>query len=461
MSAHKDMAPTTYAASCNPPRRAKRQQPSSSGGAQGLPQLPASPDKQQQRRPPRPPILPKQQVVNRDYHIPPSPESDSPSEDEYDPGRDAAPAPKRRGRKPGAMSRTARESLRKLNHSKIEKARRTKINETLSALSTLVNDRGHILPASPGQSEDSVEDDAKAKKGKGKAEEKEFKLDVLVKTVEYMQDLIARVKALEQTMCAQCRAADQSPSQEAAPATAPATKRKHVEDVEDVRCTRAGPKSKRPHRHLEEEDSYVGDDEHGIGNGADEELPSPMPFAQTAAPKSPGPFHTSSPRLPPIASWLPHPYVDPSSFMSTPSSSALVRSPQNAQLPSPPASGRFRQTATLASMPSLMLPGPAHPLTLPAAAMQGAVPPRHGRKSVSASPSVSPTWTPEDETAASLLLQMSSKPPSSSSSSRSPPVLPGSLGVLSPREVMGLGKERFVPRAVEAVTPGALLGMRD
>lgn len=47
------------------------------------------------------------------------------------------------------MSRTARESLRKLNHSKIEKARRTKINETLATLSTLVNDRGSVFPANP------------------------------------------------------------------------------------------------------------------------------------------------------------------------------------------------------------------------------------------------------------------------------------------------------------------------
>ncbi|KAH9851063.1 hypothetical protein C2E23DRAFT_926078 [Lenzites betulinus] len=449
MSAHKEPT-TTYAASCNPPRRAKRQQPGDHDG-----QSVAAPS--QQRRPPRPPILPKQPTADRDYHIPPSPESDSASEDEYDPGRDAAPAPKRRGRKPGAMSRTARESLRKLNHSKIEKARRTKINETLSALSTLVNDRARVLPASPSQTDEPAEESGK---GKGKAEEKEFKLDVLVKTVEYMQDLISRVKTLEGTMYAQCRSSDQPPSQETVQAT-PVAKRKHAEDTEEVEETRAGPKTKRPHRLLEDEDSYVGDDEQGLAHGAEEELPSPMPFVQMAGSKSPGSRNTSSPRLPPIASWLPHPYVDPSSFMSTPSSSAPVRSPQNAQLPSPPASGRFRPTATLASMPSLMLPGPAHPLTIPAAAMQGVLPPRHGRKSVSASPSVSPTWTPEDETAASLLLHMSSKPPSSVSSSRSPPVLPGSLSVLSPREMMGLAKERFLPRAVEAATPGSLLGMRD
>lgn len=454
MSAPRD-APTAYAASCNPPRRAKRHHTGSvtEQDRPTVPQVPASADKPQQRRAPRPPILPKQpQAVDKDYHIPPSPESDSGSEeDEYDPGRESTSAPKRRGRKPGTMSRTARESLRKLNHSKIEKARRTKINETLATLSTLVNDRGSAVPASPGQCEAPRENDGKGKKGKGKTEEKEFKLDVLVKAVEYMEDLIARVKALEGTMCAQCRPAERPSS--------PATKRKHAEDAMDVEDQVNSPRPKRPHHRQDEEDSYGGDDEHGLGNGAEEEQPSPMPFnVQKAPSKSPG-FNTPSPRLPPIASWLPHPYVDPSSLMSASPSAGPVRSPTNVQLPSPPASGRFRPTATLASMPSLTLPGPAHPITTVPQGPNAPMPPRHGRKSVSMSPSVSP-WTPEDETAASLLLQMSSKP-SSVSSSRSPPTYTGQPGVPSPKDLMGSGRERLVPRAVEAVTPGSLLGMRD
>ncbi|KAL1948389.1 hypothetical protein VTO73DRAFT_12464 [Trametes versicolor] len=460
MSATKD-APTAYAASCNPPRRAKRHHAGSvteldrPGAPQGLA---SSADKPQQRRAPRPPILPKQpQVVDKEYHIPPSPASDSGSEeDEYDPGRESTSVPKRRGRKPGTMSRTARESLRKLNHSKIEKARRTKINETLATLSTLVNDRGSVVPAGPGQSEDPKEDDGKGKKGKGKTEEKEFKLDVLVKAVEYMEDLISRVKALEGTMCAQCRPTERPSS---LPASPPATKRKHVEDAMDVVDPANSPRPKRPHHRQDEDESYGGDDEHGLGNGAEEEQPSPVPFnVQKATSRSPG-FNTPSPRLPPIASWLPHPYVDPSSLMSGSPSAGPVRSPTNVQLPSPPASGRFRPTATLASMPSLTLPGPAHPMVTVPQGPNAPMPPRHGRKSVSMSPSVSP-WTPEDETAASLLLQMSSKT-SSVSSSRSPPAYTGPLGVLSPKEMMGSGRERLVPRAVEAVTPGSLLGMRD
>lgn len=48
------------------------------------------------------------------------------------------PAPKRRGRKPGNQPRSVRESQRKINHSLIEKARRSKINDALGALKELV-----------------------------------------------------------------------------------------------------------------------------------------------------------------------------------------------------------------------------------------------------------------------------------------------------------------------------------
>ncbi|TFK89543.1 hypothetical protein K466DRAFT_584534 [Polyporus arcularius HHB13444] len=197
--------PMVYAASCNPPRRAKRQRTSSLGGGDApptttTPTTSASPQ-QQRRVVPRPPILPKGPVADRE-HAPPDSDSVSDEEDDYDPGRDAAPAPKRRGRKPGTMSRSARESLRKLNHSRIEKARRTKINETLTTLSTLVGEREQVLSLEKAEvSVAPVEE--KGKKGKGKAEEKEFKLDVLVKAVEYMQELVVRVQALETKMCSE------------------------------------------------------------------------------------------------------------------------------------------------------------------------------------------------------------------------------------------------------------------
>ena len=148
MSAAKE-TPVLYAASCNPPRRAKRQRTGSLGEGPSSPTVSTSPQQRRTAAAARPPILPKQPAGDREYVAPASPDSDSGSdgEDDYDPSRDAAPAPKRRGRKPGTMSRSARESLRKLNHSKIEKARRTKINETLATLSMLVNDRERVLPS--------------------------------------------------------------------------------------------------------------------------------------------------------------------------------------------------------------------------------------------------------------------------------------------------------------------------
>jgi len=86
-------------ASSTPPRRAKRL---------------CSPAPQ-----PRP-ILPKQVLQSSE---PPPPNS---------------PPPRRRGRKPAPLSRSAREAQRRLNHSIIEKARRTKINNALATLKELV-----------------------------------------------------------------------------------------------------------------------------------------------------------------------------------------------------------------------------------------------------------------------------------------------------------------------------------
>ena len=459
-----------YAASCNPPRRAKRQRTGSLGAAEAQAHPAAATSSaaaapQQRRAPARPPILPKQPAAVRDYVVPASPDSDSGSdeEDDYDPGRDAAPAPKRRGRKPGTMSRSARESLRKLNHSRIEKARRTKINETLATLSTLVNERDLVLASQKPNAIVEVAAEDKGKKGKGKTEEKEFKLDVLVKTVEYMQDLVARVQTLEAKMCSQCRSRDDIRVDASLP---PSPKRKRADEdeaMEDV----SPHVIRRPRQGHEEEDSYIGDDEDGLG-AAEEEQPSPMPFVVPTAASAQS---KASPRLPPISSWLAHPY-DPSTLISKSPNAVPARSPANAQLPSPPPSGRFRPAITLANMPSLALPAPAHPLPQKAsggsstAARQQQ---QQHRKSVSASPTVSPTWTPEDETAASLLLQMSVKPRSSSISSTSggsPPSassLPRSVVLpMTPREEVPMGKDRaFQQRSMEVVTPGSLLGMRD
>lgn len=462
-------SPSLYAATCNPPRRAKRQRTGSLAEGEGRAQPAATPSAStspQQRRPPaRPPILPKQAPTESGYAVPASLDSESGSDDEddYNPGRDAAPAPKRRGRKPGAMSRSARESLRKLNHSRIEKARRTKINETLSTLSTLVNERDRVIKAQKPETVPEAVVEEKGKKGKGKTEEKEFKLDVLVKTVEYMQDLVARVQALEREMCTQCRAREEARGDVAS--LPPSPKRKRT-DEDETMADASQPAIRRPHHRHEEEDSYIGDDEHGLGVAEDEQ-PSPMSFAVPIATASQS---KASPRLPPISSWLSQPY-DPSTLISKSPNASSARSPANAQLPSPPPSGRFRPALTLANMPSLALPGPAHPLPpLPQKAVGSSTLARQQqhRESVSASPTVSPTWTPEDETAASMLLQMSVKPRSSSASSGSPSIMTVPRGSLpmTPRDELLLGKDRAFAalqhrRSMEAATPGSLLGMRD
>ncbi|KAH7871493.1 uncharacterized protein C8R40DRAFT_558297 [Lentinula edodes] len=162
-----------------------------------------------------------------------------------------SPTTAKRGRKPASnasgLSRSAREAQRKLNHSIIEKARRTKINEALAELARLGatvevlhsggslkdaeasvsrlaerptpdlvedhdvdadvdddddKDGDYGVPSSSRtrnggstskiKSSNSSQDHISASKGKEK-----FKLDILVKTVENMQHLLERVRSLE------------------------------------------------------------------------------------------------------------------------------------------------------------------------------------------------------------------------------------------------------------------------
>lgn len=136
---------------------------------------------------------------------------------------DEAPQPRRRGRKPGPLSRSAREAQRKLNHSIIEKARRTKINEALGALRQLVpadygkrKDKDGDKQSgdyNSGDENDEDEDDedgdgeygaprrktavTSKKSTTGKKEEKEFKLEVLERTVTFLQDLTERCEDLQ------------------------------------------------------------------------------------------------------------------------------------------------------------------------------------------------------------------------------------------------------------------------
>ena len=104
----------------------------------------------------------------------------------------------KRGRKPApAASRGAREQARKTNHSRIEKRRREKINEALATLREIVPvGIASMLQAqqSPGVSPAlSAVGTAPGKKG----QEKEFKLEVLERTVVFVKYLLERVNELE------------------------------------------------------------------------------------------------------------------------------------------------------------------------------------------------------------------------------------------------------------------------
>ncbi|KAF7375865.1 BHLH domain-containing protein [Mycena sanguinolenta] len=218
----------------------------------------------------------------------------------------------KRGRKPATLSRTAREAQRKLNHSIIEKARRTKINDALATLKTLVPPNYGQAPPSPD--DDNADGDGdydgaggknggKGKKGAGKREEKEkeFKLEILEAN-----------KALT-AGCANC----------AGPSTAtPAGKRKRNVQEEDA----AGPTPKRV-----ELDSH---------------------------PASPATTYSGE-RLPSISSWLPS-LEPPATTRTSPVALIPTRaSPEfTSHLPSPPSSTQFPPARAPALLPPALNLGP-------------------------------------------------------------------------------------------------------
>ncbi|PVG01627.1 hypothetical protein CPB86DRAFT_794975 [Serendipita vermifera] len=88
---------------------------------------------------------------------------------------------KKRGRKPNPNPyvRSAREAARKASHSVIEKKRRERINQALTELRTLVPAEENPGTANPG---------------------KDFKLEVLIRTVSHLKSLVTRVEELESTV---------------------------------------------------------------------------------------------------------------------------------------------------------------------------------------------------------------------------------------------------------------------
>ncbi len=265
----------TYAASCNPARRVKQAAPIVSASIS------------------QPTLLPKRPSM-------PSPPAEDRDQTQATPSP-VAPGPAKRGRKPGAMSRSAREAQRKLNHSIIEKARRTKINDALATLRQLVPDNfGQAEEQVTGEDDDDDDDGEYGTKkkpagGKKAEKEKEFKLEILVRTVSYMQHLLDKVKELE------------------------GDGRQKKRKREDEEQEDEGENIARKRQNLEDE----------------------------------------SGRLPSISSWLPS--IDPS--LLSPSERQVQTSPRvpfdgATQLPSPPSSTRFTPTAHSFQAPPTLTLGP-------------------------------------------------------------------------------------------------------
>ena len=321
-----------YAATCNPPRRAKRTLP--------------------------------------DDLSPVSSDDDDENED-----APQNPPPKRRGRRPGTLSRAAREAQRKINHSLIEKARRTKINDALATLRELVPPE--YKRPSESHPDDSDDDDLDPKRQRQKPKapaEKEFKLEILVRTVAYLQDLTDRVKQLEHDGCPRC----------------------------SERISFAADRKRRSDTH--------------------------------DAPTSPA----SSIALPSISTWLPE---DQRSILLTPSQSPAfdpILIARTSQLPTPPTSGTCAPATTGFQIPPVLtLPSPKTFLPPTTTHIQ----PRFSGFSSRPrqSPVLSPTYTPDDETAASLLLRISSTSPRTATR---PDAKHASGYALTPSQLLGLSAER-------------------
>ncbi|KAF9224948.1 hypothetical protein BS17DRAFT_779342 [Gyrodon lividus] len=390
-----------YTGSCNPPRRAKRLRSDSN-----------------------PTFAPPQPEALSLFSSSSSPSQAD--EDSYDVPQ--PPPPKRRGRKPGTMSRAAREAQRKINHSLIEKARRTKINDALATLRELVPPEYKRTNETTADDSDDEEEDPKKAKAKSKGTgEKEFKLEILVRTVAYLQDLTDKVKELEKKGCPRC--------------------------MVPISWSGDDGKSKKFRR---DSDPPKADLKGSSGHG------KPWEDAVSTVSSRSSSVAPSTSRLPSISTWLPSSVEEQRSLLLTPSQSPCFDSIISAtsartaaqQLPTPPASATFTSSTTGFSIPPLLtLPSPSTFLPLTANQMQprfsGFAPRAHKK----GSPLASPVHTPDDETAASLLLRIST--------STSPHT---SFNKVAPARPADVNKHRGMERetaAEYALTPSSLLGLTD
>ncbi|KAI6022089.1 hypothetical protein EDC04DRAFT_3117816 [Pisolithus marmoratus] len=344
-----------YTAACNPPRRAKRLRADSAGVG---------------------------------FVSSPSPSNREDEDEDEDDAVPQPPPPKRRGRKPGTMSRAAREAQRKINHSLIEKARRTKINDALATLRELVPAAYKRVTSFEDQadSDEDIHDPTtnKAKRQKPRVSssgEKEFKLEILIRTVAYLQDLTDKVKVLERDGCPHCE---------------------------------------RPI------------------SGLTDHSPVGRTHTSTADESRPSEPQKLTSRLPSISTWLPSLTPSQSPSCDRPSTDVGGNSlPSTTHLPTPPTSATFPSSSAITAgtlPPILTLPSPGTFLSSSGLGSVRSFPSGFTRATSSTNvnatatagnasganksvtlggnnkglPGASPMYTPEDETAASLLLRMSS-----------------------------------------------------
>ena len=346
-----DLQKDPYSASCNPPRRAKRV-----------------------------PVVEPTHPSHPHTLLPMSPTLNSTIPDILP--TSLATTPAKRGRKPGPLSRSAREAQRRLNHSIIEKARRTKINDALATLRQLVpvNYGSSQVQQDDDYNDDEEEEDypegtrrSKPKPkatGKREEKEKEFKLEILVRTVSFLQDLLKRVDTMENTVCQHCGASRSC------------KKRRHAQlyDIdEDDQSSRQSKVVRTEEHTLKPHTSPIP------------ESPCTSPISNSHSSPVPQSHSMGSPanggtRLPSISSWLPDVPIDPT--LLSPQSNAKSSPKSFPYLPSPPSSTFFAPVRTSQVPPVLNL-GPV------ATAAMVALPPH----------------TSEDESAASLLLQIATSPP--------------------------------------------------
>ncbi|KIK82015.1 hypothetical protein PAXRUDRAFT_35697 [Paxillus rubicundulus Ve08.2h10] len=375
-----------YSASCSPSRRAKRLRS----------------DSNPTFAPPQPDALTSLSSSSSTSHA---------DEDIYDPP--PPPPSRRRGRKPGTMSRAAREAQRKINHSLIEKARRTKINDALATLRELVPPEHKR--SNEDDSDDGEEDPKKAKaKPKGTGE-KEFKLEILVRTVAYLQDLSDKVKQLEDRGCPRC--------------TGPISQSGDGGGSINSRRDSVPPKHERRDR--------------GHGKAWED-------VANTVTSRS-SPVAPLPDRLPSISTWLPSSAEEQRSSPSfDPVINGTCARTAGQQLPTPPASATFTPSTSGFGMPPVLtLPSPSTFLPPIASQIQPRFPGFSHRGNKKGSPLASPVYTPEDETAASLLLRISSL---SSPQTAFQNVVPA-------RSVKGAKHHDMNRDAGHALTPSRLLGL--